>query len=198
MPGAGDPSPAAGVPGTESSDHDVPPQQWPGRNDFPPPANRSPGNVYPSTGAPAQPAPEHQQPPAIPPPDEEPALAEESEEAEEAAAPAADSYGKWARGERASAGTIYGAKGGASASTGPAVGGGSPLENSGSLTGHILSQGTAESDDDDETPARSGNRRVIIIIAVIVVVLIGGAYLAVTLAQNFIDGIFSGLTPPKK
>jgi hypothetical protein len=189
MPVEGGGSPA------EGSDHDVPPQHWPGRNDFPPPANRASGNVYPSTGAPAQPAPEHQQPPAIPPPDEEPALDEASE-----SAPAADSYGKWARNERASAGTVYGGKGGASASTGPAVGGGSPLENSGSLTGHILSQGTAESDDldDDEAPARSGNRRVIIIIAAILVVLIVGGYFAVTLAQNFIDGIFGGLTPPKK
>jgi hypothetical protein len=193
MPGAEGTSPAAGVPGTESSDHDVPPQQWPGRDDFPPPANRAPGNVYPSSSAPAHSAPEHQQPPAIPPPDEEPALEEEP-------APAADSYGTWARRERASAGTIYGGKDGASASAGPAVGGGSPLENSGSLTGHILSQGTAESDDDDddEAPVRSGNRRVIIIIAVIIVVLIGGGYLAMTLAQNFIDGIFGGLTTPKK
>jgi hypothetical protein len=186
--------PGGGASGTESSDHEVPPQNWPGRGDFPPPANRAPGSVYPSTGAPAQQPPEHQQPPAIPPPDEEPALEEASDPA-----PAAESYGKWARGERASAGTLYGGKSGPSASPLPADGGGSPLENSGSLTGHILSQGTAESDDDDdEAPARSGNRRVIIIIAVIVIVLIVGGYLTVTLAQNFIDGVFGGVSSPKK
>jgi hypothetical protein len=187
MPGTVGGSPAAGVPGTESDEHEVPNLAWPGRDEYPPPANRSPGTVYPSTGAPAQPAPEHQQPPAIPPPDDESELEESA-----GTAAAAQSYGKWARNERASAGTVYGGPGGTSVSSRPADGGGSPFESSGSLTGHILSQGTEEADD-DEAPAKSGNLKVIIIIAIIVVVLIVGGYFAVTLARSFMDSVFSGV-----
>lgn len=111
------------------------------------------------------------------------------------AASANESYGKWARNERGSAGTVYGAQGGTQVATGSADGGSSPLENSGSLTGHILSQGLEDADDDEE-PAKSGNLRVIIIIAVIVVVLVVGGYFTVTLARDFMDSVFSGV--PKK
>jgi hypothetical protein len=182
-----------GAPGTESDEHEVQQQNWPVSGGYPPPANRGPGNVYPSGGAPSQHGPEHGQPPAIPPPDEEGELAEEAE-AEKA--DAADSYGKWARTERAPAGTVYGGKGGATPTPLPADGGDSPLESSGSLTGHILSQGTEESDD-EEAPRKSGNRRVFVIIAVMVVVLLVGGYLTVTLAHNFIDEIFGGVKAPK-
>ncbi|WP_433212863.1 hypothetical protein ACQP00_00825 [Dactylosporangium sp. CS-047395] len=190
-----------GTPGTESDEHEVQQQNWPGSGGYPPPANRAPGNVYPSSGAPSQHGPEHGQPPAIPPPDEEGELAEDDADGEEPEAPEAEpedktSYGTWARRERASAGTVYGGKDGASPLPLPSTGGGSPLENTGSLTGHILSQGTAESDDDEE-PRKSGNGRVFLIIGVMVVVLLVGGYFAVTLAHNFIDGVFGGVSTPK-
>jgi hypothetical protein len=76
-----------------------------------------------------------------------------------------------------------------------ADGGSSPLENSGSLTGHILSQGTqeADEDEDEDEPAKSSNLKVMIIIAVIVVALVAGGYLAVTFSKSFIDEMFSGV-----
>ncbi|MET7422394.1 hypothetical protein [Dactylosporangium sp. NPDC005555] len=77
--------------------------------------------------------------------------------------------------------------------TAPADGGSSPLENSGSLTGHILSQGTQEEDEDDDEPAKSSNLKVMVIIAVIVVVLVLGGYLAVTLSKSFMEDMFSGV-----
>ena len=78
--------------------------------------------------------------------------------------------------------------------TASADGGSSPLENSGSLTGHILSQGTQEADeDDDEEPAKSSNLKVMIIIAIIVVALVAGGYLAVTFSKSFMDDMFSGV-----
>jgi hypothetical protein len=201
--------PGQGAPGTESDEHDVQQQNWPGSGGYPPPANRGPGSVYPANGAPSQHGPEHQQPPAIPPPDKEGELAEDDAaepgendaEAEDKAeaemqepAPAADSYGKWARNERASAGTVYGGKGGESPVPFPTAtdGGGSPLENSGSLTGHILSQGVEP--DDDEAPRGAGGRRALVIIAVMVVVLLVGTYFAVTQVHNLIDGVFGGGT----
>ena len=76
-------------------------------------------------------------------------------------------------------------------STGSADGD-SPMENSGSLTGHILSQGLQDADD-DEAPAKSSNLRVVIIIAVIVVVLLAAGYFAVTVARDFMDSVFSGV-----
>jgi hypothetical protein len=80
------------------------------------------------------------------------------------------------------------------ATTVPADGGSSPLENSGSLTGHILSQGTQVADEDDEDePAKSSNLKVIIIIAIIVVVLVAGGYLAVTFSKSFMEDMFSGV-----
>ena len=108
--------------------------------------------------------------------------------------PAAESYGKWARNQRSSAGTVYGGQPVTPVATVPADGGSSPLENSGSLTGHILSQGTQEADEDDyEEPAKSSNLKVMIIIAVIVVVLVVGGYLAVTFSRSFMEDMFSGV-----
>lgn len=107
--------------------------------------------------------------------------------------PAAESYGKWARNQRGSAGTVYGGQRVTPVATVSADGGSSPLENSGSLTGHILSQGTQEADEDDEEPVKSSNLKVIIIIAIIVLVLVVGGYLAVTFSKSFIDEMFSGV-----
>ncbi|GAA3237497.1 hypothetical protein GCM10010532_076370 [Dactylosporangium siamense] len=147
--------------------------------------------MYPSSGAPANPAPPaHQQPPAIPPPGED-----EDEVVDDAGpSPAAESYGNWARNQRSSAGTVYGGQRVTPVATVSADGGSSPLENSGSLTGHILSQGTQEADEDDEEePAKSSNLKVMIIIAIIVVVLLVGGYLAVTFSKAFIEDMFSGV-----
>ncbi|WP_345301032.1 hypothetical protein [Dactylosporangium matsuzakiense] len=92
---------------------------------------------------------------------------------------------------------MYGGKDGVPPTPLPATDGGSPLENSGSLTGHILSQGAVESDDDDEAPRRNGPRRVMIIISVMVVVLLVGGYFAVTLAHSFIDSVFGNIPGAK-
>jgi hypothetical protein len=168
-----------------------PPSGGPDRDDRPT-SDRAPGTVYPSSGAPANPAPPaHQQPPAIPPPAEE----EDQVVSDAGDSPAADSYGKWARNQRSSAGTVYGGQRVTSVATASADGGSSPLENSGSLTGHILSQGTPEADEDDEEdePAKSSNLKVMIIIAVIVVALVAGGYLAVVFSKSFIEEMFSGV-----
>ncbi|MEV0565766.1 hypothetical protein [Dactylosporangium sp. NPDC050588] len=166
-----------------------PPSAGPERDDRPS-NDRTPGAVYPSSGAPANPSPPpHQQPPAIPPP-----ASDETQVVSDAGpSPAAESYGKWARNHRGSAGTVYGGQGVTPVTTASADGGSSPLENSGSLTGHILSQGTQEADEDDDEPARSSNLKVMVIIAVIVVVLVVGGYLAVTFSKSFMEDMFSGV-----
>ena len=107
--------------------------------------------------------------------------------------PASESYGNWARNQRSSAGTVYGGQRVTPVAAVPADGGSSPLENSGSLTGHILSQGTQEADDDDDRPEKSSNLKVMIIIGIIVVVLLAGGYLAVTFSKSFIEDMFSGV-----
>ena len=62
------------------------------------------------------------------------------------------------------------------------------LENSGSLTGHILSQGA------DDLPRSKGRTvRVIVFIAIILLVLVGGGFLIATLAQGYINDVFSNL-----
>jgi hypothetical protein len=179
-----------GAPPASAWGSSEPPSAGPERDDRPA-TDRAPGTVYPSSGAPANPAPPpHQQPPAIPPPGED-----EAEPVSDAGpSPAAESYGKWARNQRGSAGTVYGGQRVTPVVTVPADGGSGPLENSGSLTGHILSQGTQVADEDDEDePARSSNLKVIIIIAVIVVVLVAGGYLAVTFSKSFMEDMFSGV-----
>lgn len=105
--------------------------------------------------------------------------------------PATESYGTWARAKRTSGGTVYGGKDGLSPSA-PVDAASSSLENTGSLTGHILRQGTQVSDDDE--PSRDGNRKVMIIIAVILILLLVGGYLAVMFAHNFMDSLFGGVS----
>ncbi|GAB3867485.1 hypothetical protein GCM10027610_122100 [Dactylosporangium cerinum] len=99
-----------------------PPSAGPARDDRPA-TDRAPGTVYPSSGAPANPAPPaHQQPPAIPPPEED-----EDQVVDDAGpSPAAESYGNWARNQRSSAGTVYGGQRVTPVATVPADGGSSP------------------------------------------------------------------------
>lgn len=62
---------------------------------------------------------------------------------------------------------------------------GNPLENSGSLTGHILAQGWSE-----ESPAaRAGNTKVIIVLAVAMTMLIAISLLVVFLANDALSGL---------
>ncbi|MER7164622.1 hypothetical protein ABT336_00895 [Micromonospora sp. NPDC000207] len=62
------------------------------------------------------------------------------------------------------------------------------VENSGSLTGHILAQGWAE-------PAnqKSSNTRVVIVLAVALTLLVAISVLVVLLAGDLMDGLFGGL-----
>ncbi|MEU4755467.1 hypothetical protein AB0F93_31405, partial [Micromonospora tulbaghiae] len=62
---------------------------------------------------------------------------------------------------------------------------GNPLENSGSLTGHILAQGWSE-----ESPAaRGGNTKVVIVLAVALIMLIAISLLVVFLANDALSGL---------
>jgi hypothetical protein len=88
-------------------------------------------------------------------------------------------YNQWARGQRPG-GTVYGA-GQVPATFNPA----SPLETSGSLTGHILAQGAP-----DTPPAKSRTTKVVIIMLVVLalVVMVGllaGVFLRDTLTTMF-------------
>ncbi|KKJ96776.1 hypothetical protein [Micromonospora sp. HK10] len=65
---------------------------------------------------------------------------------------------------------------------------GNPLENSGSLTGHILAQGWAE----DGPATRSSNTRVVIVLAVALSVLIAISLLVVFLANDALRGLTGG------
>jgi hypothetical protein len=98
--------------------------------------------------------------------------------------PAAEKYGEWARSQRPQ-GTVYG--GSAGAGSLPA-----PMENSGSLTGHILSQGTA-----DLPPPKSRTAKVLLIILGILVVLVGGGLAVAYYFQDFITGLFNDFTNAK-
>lgn len=62
------------------------------------------------------------------------------------------------------------------------------VENSGSLTGHILAQGWAD------TPAeRSRNTRVVIVLIAALGLLIGISVLVVLLANNALDGLMGSV-----
>ena len=101
------------------------------------------------------------------------------------AAPA--NYTEWARNQRAS-GTVYGGPNAPADRPPPASAMTNRLENSGSLTGHILSQGA------DDLPRSKGRTvRVIVFIAIILLVLVGGGFLIATLAQGYINDVFSNL-----
>jgi hypothetical protein len=86
--------------------------------------------------------------------------------------PASAQYGEWARGQRPQ-GMVYGAAGPDAADRTPAwssVEGGPPtgsLENSGSLTGHILAQGRP-----DEPEGASARSRTVVTVLIVVGLLI--------------------------
>ena len=123
------------------------------------------GPVYPNAGTPQGPQPSVQQ-------------------AYTAPKPAAERYGEWARNQRPQ-GTVYGGSSGATSLP-------TPLENSGSLTGHILSQGTA-----DLPPPKSRTAKVLVIILGILVVLVGGGLVVAYYFQDFITDLFSDFTNAK-
>jgi hypothetical protein len=64
-----------------------------------------------------------------------------------------------------------------------------PLETSGSLTGHILSGGRA----DTPTP-KSRTARVIVIMVVVLAVVVGLGFLAATVFNDFLSDLLGGLT----
>jgi hypothetical protein len=64
-----------------------------------------------------------------------------------------------------------------------------PLENSGSLTGHILSRGRA----DTPTP-KSRTARVVIIMIVVLAVVVGLGFLAATVFNDFLSDLLGGFT----
>jgi hypothetical protein len=65
---------------------------------------------------------------------------------------------------------------------------GNPIENSGSLTGHILAQGTVDG------PAQKSNTgRVLVIGAVMLAVLVLIGLLAATVAGDVLTELFSGI-----
>jgi hypothetical protein len=110
---------------------------------------------------------------------------------QQAAAPASPAsaaspeYHRWARNQRP-IGTTYSGQGAGQMTM--MVGGGNPLESSGSLTGHILAQGEA----DRPTP-KSRTAKVIVIGAVLLGVLVVAGLLAATFASDTVKDIFDSL-----
>jgi hypothetical protein len=101
-------------------------------------------------------------------------------------------YGEWARDQRGKGGqdseprpngTVYGATGSGPAQMTMAIAGGSPLENSGSLTGHILSQGRSDG------PAPAANTaKVFLVMALVLGILVAvGALVVVVTGDTFSD-----------
>ena len=74
----------------------------------------------------------------------------------------------------------------------PMIPGAPTMENSGSLTGHILSQGDA-----DTPPPKSRTAKVIVIILIILLVLVGGGLAVAFLFQDFVNNLFSNFTNGK-
>ncbi|TDB69497.1 hypothetical protein E1165_28395 [Micromonospora sp. KC723] len=66
---------------------------------------------------------------------------------------------------------------------------GNPLENSGSLTGHILAQGWA----DNPTVEKSRTTRVVVVLATSLVLLVAMSVLVVLLAGDAMDGLVGNL-----
>jgi hypothetical protein len=62
-----------------------------------------------------------------------------------------------------------------------------PLESSGSLTGHILGHGRA-----DTPPPKSRTAKVIIILAVVLVIMVGLGFLAATFFGDMINDLLGG------
>jgi hypothetical protein len=162
---------------------------------WPPPTTLGPagaggGTFQSRTGAAVLPAPAPPPPPvpqqALPP---EPQRTAEPERVGNPVWPEPNSapstspqYGDWARRQRPQ-GTVYGgappAHDPARPPSGPSAPGG--FETSGSLTGHILSQGRPDTDD-----RSSGTRAVIIIMIVMGVLVIGGLAAAIA----WLSGMF--------
>ena len=63
------------------------------------------------------------------------------------------------------------------------------VENTGSLTGHILSQGWS----DINQQASRNNRKVVLIMAAVLVALVGVSLLVIITANDFITGFFGGI-----
>jgi hypothetical protein len=63
----------------------------------------------------------------------------------------------------------------------------SPLEHSGSLTGHLLSQGN------DAPPPKSRNTRVIVIMTVVMAVLVIAGLIIAVFARNLLLDILKGV-----
>jgi hypothetical protein len=64
------------------------------------------------------------------------------------------------------------------------------VENTGSLTGHILNQGWSDIGQQQST---GNNRKVVIIMAAVLLALVGISLLVVLTAGNFISGLTGGL-----
>ncbi len=63
-----------------------------------------------------------------------------------------------------------------------------PLESSGSLTGHILSQGSW-----DVPPPKSRTAKVIVVIGIILILLVAGGTALAIFAQDWFNELFGGI-----
>jgi hypothetical protein len=127
----------------------------------------------------AAPAPT-QAAPAVPPAPALPSWPESLNPTAPGASPAAADYHRWAQGQRT--GRLYGQQEEPEFVTGgyPAA----TLENSGSLTGHILAQGRT-----DGIPVKRGYAKVGLFLAVGLGVLVGIGVLVVLFVSNSITGL---------
>ncbi|MCI4063734.1 hypothetical protein MRQ36_14525 [Micromonospora sp. R77] len=91
-------------------------------------------------------------------------------------------------GQRDLASTVYGGTEGPGFAT-VSLPQANQLENSGSLTGHILAQGWAE----DAPAARSRNTRVVIVLAAALGLLVAVSVLVVLLADDAVSGLTGNL-----
>jgi len=96
-------------------------------------------------------------------------------------------YHQWARNQRPK-GTTYGGQGGVGiGQMTMTLGGGSSLETSGSLTGHILSQGHA-----DAPSHKTHTAKVIVVGLILLGLLVVGGLIAATAAGDALTDIFNG------
>jgi hypothetical protein len=70
-----------------------------------------------------------------------------------------------------------------------AVPGYSPAENTGSLTGHILASGWA----DTPQETKDDNRRVVIVLTVVLLVLLGVSVAVLVMVNDFLSGLLGGV-----
>jgi hypothetical protein len=159
---------------------------------WPQPTNPTAPGSRSATARPDNPGPPAYTLPAVPSTNSPPAAAPASfagaagpaSAAQPNSAPVAASpeYHQWARNQRP-AGTTYSGLGAGQMTT--MMGGGSPLESSGSLTGHILAQGYA----DRPTP-KSRTAKVLVIGLVLLGVLVVAGLLAATVASDAVKDLF--------